>query len=347
LLVQLVFSQKTGEKLSDKILQTISFEFVGERLDSFVLRFFENFSRNKIQAAIESSFVLVNKQTAKKSYALRENDIVEMDEEKISAINMPNSTIIPVEIPLEILFEDEHYVILNKVGNLTVHPGRGQINNTLLNALYFYAGQNFTPILAHRLDRYTSGAIIAAKSETAHDKMSEKFANREIYKGYVGICIGKFPNEMSGIIEFPIGRDKKDPTKRAVDYQNGRSARTDYKIVNYQNGIYFTCFRLHSGRTHQIRIHCANSGFPIICDELYGGSKERIKFLEQNDRDFALKIYNCFERQALHARFISFVHPFSNETISIFAPFPADFCSSFNEAGLSEEIFNIFNGEIV
>lgn len=333
--------------MSEKILQTISFEFAGERLDTFVLRFFENFSRNKIQSAIESSFVLVNKKTAKKSYALRENDVVEINEEKIFEANQPNPSVVPMEIALEILFEDEHYIILNKIGNLTVHPGRGQRNATLINGLYFYAAEKFTPVLAHRLDRYTSGAIIAAKSETAHEKISAIFADREIYKGYVGICIGKFPDKMSGTMDFPIGRDKNDPTKRAVDYENGRIARTDYKIVHFQNGIYFTCFRLHSGRTHQIRIHCANSGFPIICDELYGGSKENVKFLEQKDRDFALKIYNCFERQALHARFISFVHPFSNEKISIFAPFPADFINSFDTAGLSEETFNIFDGEIV
>jgi 23S rRNA pseudouridine1911/1915/1917 synthase len=243
--------------------------------------------------------------------------------------------------------EDENYIILNKPSGLTVHPGRGQRDGTLLNGLYYYGGQEFTPILAHRLDKDTSGAIVVAKNEIAHEKISKMFADREIYKGYVGICIGKFPDVMSGTMDFPIGRDKNEQIKKVVDYHNGKEAKTDYKVIDFQNGIYFTCFRLHSGRTHQVRVHCTNKGFPIICDKLYDGTKERIKFLEQKDREYALKIYNCFTRQALHARFISFNHPFSNKKISIIAPFPADFCNSFNEAGLNEEKFNIFDAELV
>jgi 23S rRNA pseudouridine1911/1915/1917 synthase len=310
-----------------------------------VSSFFEDISRSKIQSSIENGYVLVNKNIVKKSYMLRENDEIIIDEEKIYEENPRNLPVLPEEINLDIIWEDRYYIAVNKPAGLVVHPGHGQKKGTLLNGLYYYADKKFIPILAHRIDKNTSGVVIAAKNETAHEKLSKKFAEREIYKCYAGICIGKLPDFMSGIIEFPIGRDKKDPIKMAIDYQNGRYARTDYEIIHFQNGIHFTCFRLHTGRTHQIRVHCSNGGFPIICDEIYGGSKEKIKFLEQKDRNFALKIYGCFARQALHARFISFNHPFSNEKISILATFPEDFCNSFCEAGLNEEKFNIFDRE--
>jgi len=328
-------SDKITEKINDR--QIISFEFAGERLDVFVGRYFEDLSRSKIQQAIENGLVLVNGVASKKSYALRENDEVEIDEEKINAENPSNLQIIPEKINLEILWEDKYYIAINKPARLVVHLGVGQKNGTLLNGLYGYANEKFKPILVHRLDKDTSGVIIAAKSEIAHEKLSQKFAEREIYKEYCGVCIGKFPNAMEGIMEFPIGRDKKDPTKKAVDYHNGKEARTDYKILKYENGIYFTQFQLHSGRTHQIRVHCANSGFPIICDNLYGGDKEKIKFLEQKYRPFALKIYDCFDRQALHARKISFEHPFTKKEINIVASFPADFEKAIKIMGLSSE----------
>lgn len=346
----------TKEISESRVVCKISFEFAGERLDIFVGRFFEeskyseenhSLSRSKIQQAIENGLVLVNNAVSKKSYALRENDEVLIDEAKIREENPSNIQIIPEKINLEILWEDEHYIAINKPAGLVVHLGVGQKGGTLLNGLYYYAensgGEKFKPILVHRLDKDTTGVIIAAKSEIAHEKLSKKFADREIYKGYCGICIGKFPNVMEGTMEFPIGRDKKDPTKKAVDYHNGKEARTDYKILRYESGIYFAQFQLHSGRTHQIRVHCANSGFPIICDNLYGGDKERIKFLEQKFRPFAIKIYDCFNRQnmpprqALHARKASFVHPFTKREITLVAPFPEDFQKAIKLLGLSSE----------
>lgn len=323
--------------MSEKINEKISFEFAGERLDVFIGRFFEDLSRGKIQQAIENGLVLVNEKLSKKSYALRENDEVEIDKEKIQEENPANLMILPEKIDLEILWEDKYYIAINKPAGLVVHLGIGQKNGTLLNGLYGYADGKYKPNLVHRLDKDTSGVIIAAKTDVAHEKLSKLFADREIFKGYCGICIGKFPNTMEGIMEFPIGRDKKDPTKKAVNYQSGREARTDYKILKYENGIYFTQFQLHSGRTHQIRVHTANMGFPIICDDLYGGDKEKIKFLEQKNRSFALKIYDCFDRQALHARRISFEHPFTKKEITIVAPFPEDFQKAIKIMGLSDE----------
>ncbi|MCL1947810.1 MAG: RluA family pseudouridine synthase [Chitinivibrionia bacterium] len=322
------------------MIEKISFEFAGERLDLFVWKFFENLSRNKIQESIQRGHVLVNEKREKKSYLLRENDEISINEEKVLEENSRNLTVIPQEIPLDIIWEDENYIAINKPAHLTVHPAIWQKSGTLLNGLYFYADcsvEKFTPKLVHRLDKDTSGIIVAAKSDNAHEKLAEKFANREIYKKYFGICTGKFPNEMSGVMEFPIGRDKKDPLKRAVNFENGREARTDYEIINYESGIYFTSFRLHSGRTHQIRVHCSHCGFPIICDEMYGGNKEKIKFLQQENRPFALKIYDCFSRQALHARRLAFEHPFTKEEISLTAPFPADFEKAIEIIGVSKD----------
>lgn len=321
--------------------QTVSFEFAGERLDMFVWRQFEHLSRNKIQEGLSRGHVLINGKKEKKSYVLRENDEILIDEEKILEENPRNLMIIPQEMPLDILWEDENYIAINKPAGLTVHPAWKQKDGTLLNGLYFYADcadPTYTPKLVHRLDKDTSGVIVAAKNENAHEKLSEKFAEREVFKKYFGICIGKFPNEMSGTIEFPIGRDKRDPLKRAVDYHNGRDARTDYEILAYNSGIYFNAYRLHTGRTHQIRIHSANSGFPIICDGSYGGSKEKIKGLEQKDRLFALSIYNCFSRHALHARQLGFEHPFTKKQILLTAPFPEDFQNAIEVLEISKDL---------
>jgi len=320
----------------------ISFEFAGERLDSYISSMYADISRNRIQEAIECGFILVNRHHVKKSYILKENDDLEILQE-ISCEVM----VTPQDIKIDILYEDDYYIIINKHENIVVHPGHGHRDGTLLNALYYYSGGQYSPILVNRLDKNTSGAIIAAKSDRAHERLSKKFHDREIYKGYVGLCIGKFPNNISGVIDLPIWRSKKDPTRQSVDYENGREARTDYRIVEYVNGIYFACFRLHSGRTHQIRLHCSHNGFPILRDNLYGGEKDRLKFLEQNDRPTAQKIFNCFNRQALHSRFISFQHPYTEETISITAPFEKDFLDAFATAGINEEKFNIFGGEIL
>lgn len=325
--------------MSERKTQTVSFEFAGERLDMFIWRQFEELSRSKIQEGIVRGHVLVNGKREKKSYCLRENDEISTDDEKIWEENSRNLMIIPQEMQLNILWEDENYVAVCKTSGLTVHPAWGQKDGTLLNGLYHYAdcaSPTYTPKLVHRLDKDTSGVIISAKNENAHEKLAEKFAAREIYKKYFGICIGKFPDAMSGTMEFPIGRDKKDPVKRAIDYHHGRDARTDYEVLLYAHGIYFNSYRLHTGRTHQIRIHCSNSGFPIICDSLYGGSKERIKGLEQRDRPFAISVYDCFKRHALHARNLGFRHPFTQEEIFLTAPFPEDFQKAIELLEISE-----------
>ena len=302
-------------------------ESAGLRLDIFISEQYPKISRTKIQKCIEDGIILLNNTHAKKRAALKDGDTIELDEEALtSAAEMH---IEPQEIPLDILYEDEYFAAVNKPSGMVVHPGSGNKDQTLVNALLFHmdslssGSAKDRPGVVHRIDKETSGLIVAAKNDEAHNALADLFAKRKIEKEYIGFCIGRYPKEVD-TIDAPIGRKRNDPIRYCVT-KNGKEAVTDYRLISHKSGISLFSFYPRTGRTHQIRIHCSYSGFPVVEDNFYGGDKKKILTLQPLDRPFAYKIFGCFSRHALHARRLSFTHPFTEEKTSLEAPFPEDF----------------------
>lgn len=299
----------------------------GLRIDLIISDKFPDLSRSKIQKAIENGFILLNGSTFKKRVVPKMGDIIEISDNLFQ--QSQDYSLQGQDIPLQVLWEDEYYAIINKQAGLVVHPGSGNKDNTLVNALVYHlkdlsAGSSSErPGIVHRLDKNTSGIMIIAKTDNAHQKMSDLFAKREVHKEYVGICIGREPDS-EGTMDGSIGRRKNDPIRFCIS-PTGKNALTDYKKICYKDGISLINFRLHTGRTHQIRVHCNHAGFAIIEDDLYGGERKRVQNMQPLARIFAYKVFKCFERQALHARRLKFRHPFTEKEIDLVAPFPQDF----------------------
>ena len=323
------------------ISHTIEFFDNDIRLDIFLRQHYSEISRSKIQQLITSGDVFVNGKTVKKNAKLKENDIVTLTDPTLFEERGEDAQIILNEMDLDILFEDEYLLIVNKPAGLVVHPGNGNPDHTLINGIYHYLKDTpGIPRLVHRLDKNTSGVIICGKNEQAHEAMSKLFTERTIYKGYLGICLGRYPDP-NGIIEAPLGRSKVDPIKRTIR-PDGRDSRTDYALIAHESGVSVMAYRLHTGRTHQIRVHSSFAGFPIVQDTFYGGEKERIKKLEPMERALAYKVYANIHRQALHARYLAFDHPYTGEHLTIIAPLHDDFKKALAPFNLSDDQLNVY-----
>lgn len=298
----------------------------GERLDVFLTGKLHDISRSQIQRLIAEGYVLRNNSKASKKDIIVNGDRVEVI---MSGVVQREIQLKPQKIPLEILYEDEYLVAVNKPSGLVVHPGNGVREGTLVNALLHQVGTladgsaSDRPGIVHRLDKETSGVLIAAKTNSAHAALSAAFANRSVEKHYIGFCFGE-PSEIHGSIDAPLERSRRDPLKRACS-KSGKPSLTEYWLLRHKAGISAMYFKLHTGRTHQIRVHCSSRGFPILADSLYGGGKERLMRIAPLDRPFAASVFKSFTRQALHARYLAFTHPFTGLKLEIEAPFPSDF----------------------
>jgi 23S rRNA pseudouridine1911/1915/1917 synthase len=299
---------------------------VGMRVDIFLTHACNDYSRALLQKLIAAGSVTVNGAVVPKRHRLVEGDrIVISDIESFAA----TTALAPEDIPLEIIYEDDHLLAVNKPAGMVVHPGVGNRSGTLVNALLHHAStlsnvsNSDRPGIVHRLDKDTSGLLVVAKTNSAHAALANAFSSRTIKKTYVAFCIGVPPHER-GTIDMPLGRNRNDPVKRAPDTA-GKPSLTEYSVVQVRGRISLLRLMPHTGRTHQIRVHCSSSGFPIVADELYGGGTGRLQRVPPLDRTFAQSIFKCFNRHALHARSITFSHPFSGKEITIAAPFPPDF----------------------
>ncbi|MBN1575142.1 MAG: RluA family pseudouridine synthase [Chitinispirillaceae bacterium] len=313
---------------------TVSREEAGMRLDLFLSRRLDGVSRSQLQRLIGEGAVLLNGQTAVKKQRITEGDVV-----AIHHVGVQSPLVRPAaqDIPLEILYEDEFLLAVNKPAGLVVHPGNGVHDGTLVNALLFYGrglSDGFSkerPGIVHRLDKETSGVLLVAKNNRVHTRLAADFAERTVSKQYLGVCIGR-PLPERGTIELPLDRSRREPIKRAVSAQ-GKPAATMYETVVHRCGISILRFFPRTGRTHQIRVHCSSAGFPVLGDKLYGGGKERILRIDPVERPFAYKIYKCFDRQALHAYRITFNHPQTGVQTAITAPVPDDFRNALLQLG--------------
>ena len=282
----------------------------GVRLDQFLVARVPAVSRSRLQQLVKEGFVLVNGRTAKSSTKLRAGDHVTVAEPPPVATRMEAE-----DIALDILFEDEELIVLNKPAGLVVHPAAGHAQGTLVNALLHHCralsgiGGEQRPGIVHRLDKETSGCLVAAKNDTAHHALARQFAGREVNKIYLALVAGKL-RQASGAIEGAIGRHLIHRKKMAVlAGGRGRAARTDYRVLREIAGNSLVECTLHTGRTHQIRVHLKHLGHPVLGDEVYGRRAG-------------------FPRQMLHAWKLGFTHPRTGERLHFVAPIPQDFLNA-------------------
>ncbi|HSU86051.1 MAG TPA: RluA family pseudouridine synthase [Chthoniobacterales bacterium] len=285
---------------------TVPNEHAGWRLDRYLALALPQFSRSRLQTLIRSGNVQLQGKAARIRESLRAGDVVRLVEPPVQEIEDQAE-----EIPLEILFEDDDLLVLNKAAGLVVHPGAGNQTHTLVNALLHHCaslsgiGGKQRPGIVHRLDKETSGCLVVAKNDAAHSALARQFAEREVNKTYLALVAG-IPKRSRGIIEAPIGRHPVHRKKMHIDLRRGRAARTEYRVLQSGGGISLVECALHSGRTHQIRVHLHHLGHPVIGDSLYGKK-------------------NAAPRQMLHAWKLGFTHPRTKERLFFEAPVPPDF----------------------
>jgi 23S rRNA pseudouridine1911/1915/1917 synthase len=306
---------KTGE-----LFFTVSPEQAAVRLDIFLTQADFSFSRSQIKNAIEEGRVSVNGRVPKVSQLLKAGDVVCIHMEP--AIE---AAAVPQDIPLDIVYEDSSIIVINKPAGMVVHPAPGNPDNTLVNALLFHCrdlsgiGGVLRPGIVHRLDKETSGLIVAAKSDEAHRNLSRQFEKHEVYKKYAALVWGNVKGE-SGEIVLPVGRHPVDRKKMSTRSRRGKDALTLWKVRERYGAATLLDIEIKTGRTHQIRVHLSERGYAVIGDAVYG-SAPRL----QTIKDAALRNgLKTLGRQALHARQLSFLHPLSGERMVFAVPLPAD-----------------------
>ena len=295
------------------------------RLDIFLTSVLTNLSRTQIQNMIQDGLILVNDQPSKSGLKLDGSESIKYS---IPQIESELSHIEPENIPLDILYEDDHILAINKPAGLVVHPGVGNKSGTLVNALAFHfenlsdINGNLRPGIVHRLDEHTTGVILVAKHNKAHAHLASQFENRKIQKEYVGVTWGNW-KQLEGSISGSIKRKRSDPTTYQVD-ELGRQALTQYKTINQGPILSEVNFTPKTGRTHQIRVHSASMNHPIFGDEKYGGGLSKAKGFIPEVKSTLRRLFKDISRHALHAHKIYFQHPFTDKNIQIYAPIPDD-----------------------
>jgi len=278
------------------------------RLDQFLARELPRFSRSRLQQLIRKAFITLNGAAARPRDLVRTGDRIEVNEPPLEKIDNQ-----PEAIPLDVLYEDEDLIIINKPAGLVVHPGAGHREHTLVNALLHHfpklsgIGGKERPGIVHRLDKETSGCLVVARTDEAHRGLSAQFAGRSVEKIYLALVAGKL-RKSAGTIEEKIGRHPVHRQRMSIGSKRGRAAKTEYRVVRSSDEISLVECKLHSGRTHQIRVHLHHLGHPVLGDKVYGA-----------------KFAKDFPRQMLHAWKLGFQHPRTGEWKNFEAALPNDF----------------------
>ncbi len=282
----------------------------GERIDKYLAEELSELSRSFIQRLINIGYVTVNGRYVKSNYKVAHSDLINV---QLPELKEPEIT--PENIPLDIIYEDDDVILVNKPKGMVVHPAAGHYSGTLVNALMYHCRDNLSgingvmrPGIVHRIDMNTTGVLVACKNDFAHNSLAQQLAVHSITRKYNAICYNAF-KEATGTIDAPIGRHKTDRKKMAVDRENGRRAVTHYKVLdNFKNFAYVEC-ELETGRTHQIRVHMSSIGHPLLGDDVYCNAKSPYKLCGQT----------------LHARVLGFVHPRTGKYMEFEAPLPEYF----------------------
>ncbi|MDE6626116.1 MAG: RluA family pseudouridine synthase [Lachnospiraceae bacterium] len=285
---------------------------VRERIDKYISEQISDLSRSYVKQLIQENNILVNGKMCRANYICRPGDIIEVEVEEAKELEVTAEN-----IPLEILYEDESVVIVNKPKDMVVHPAAGHESGTLVNALLYHCKDSLSSIngvvrpgIVHRIDRNTTGILVVCKNDSAHRSLAEQLKEHSITRKYHAICHGVF-KEPEGTVNAPIGRHPVDRKKMAVNHRNGREAVTHYRVLNTlkDNYSYIEC-TLETGRTHQIRVHMASIGHPLLGDDVYGPKNPKIKGLIG---------------QTLHAKTLGFIHPDTGEYMEFDSELPEYF----------------------
>ena len=290
---------------------TVEKEESGIRIDRYLAEKDSGLSRSFLQKLLKEGQITVGEKAAKSNYKVRENDRIHLE--------IPDSSepdIIPEDIPLDILYEDEDVLIVNKPKGMVVHPSAGHYSGTLVNAIMYHCKDSLSgingqirPGIVHRIDMDTTGSLIVCKNDESHVNIAEQIKEHTVNRIYVGIVCGNI-TEDEGTIEGAIGRHPVDRKKMAINEKNGKPAITHYKVLERFGNYTYMQFQLETGRTHQIRVHMASIGHPLLGDTLYSSGRSPFKHLQG---------------QTLHAKTIGFVHPKSGEYMEFSAPLPEYF----------------------
>lgn len=290
----------------DELVFKIKEEDIGVRIDKYLVNVIDGKSRSFIQGLIDSNAVIVNNKEVKSNYKLRNGDVI--------IVIMPAPMDLNVEaedIELNIVYEDEDVIVINKPQGMVVHPAPGNYSGTLVNALLFHckdlSGINgiIRPGIVHRIDKDTSGILVIAKNDEAHNSLAQQFKEHTIKREYYALVEGRF-SKSDGIVDKPIGRNKKDRLKMAI-VEDGKRAVTHYEVLEqYNNGTALVKCRLETGRTHQIRVHMSSIGHPLVGDPIYGNKKQKFKL----------------QGQVLHAKTLGFIHPRTKEYMEFDSDLP-------------------------
>ena len=300
--------------MNDNIILEVTSEWNGKRIDVFVAQN-TDYSRNSVQLLLEDNKISVNGKNVSKSYKMKSGDILEITVEEAKDVGIEAE-----DIPLDIYYEDKDLLVVNKPKGMVVHPANGNESGTLVNALMFHCKDSLSgingeirPGIVHRIDKDTSGLLVVAKNDIAHEHLAKQFKEHSINRIYYAIVYGNVKEE-SGDIEAPIGRHKTDRKKFCITETNSKYAFTHYDVVDKLNGFTLVKLKLKTGRTHQIRVHMQSKGHPLAGDPVYGPK-------------------NCIAElkgQALHAGVLGFIHPTTGEYIEFSSPWPTEFEKFYN-----------------
>lgn len=281
------------------------------RLDVYLTNTLEDWTRSQIKKQIDDERVFVNGKKVKAGFKVKRGDIIKLDLIAIPDLN----NVEPENIPLDIIFEDDYLAVINKPQGMVVHPAVGNYNHTLVNALLYHfnkistVGEKFRPGIVHRIDKDTSGLLVVAKNNMAHESLAKQIAEHSCFRHYVALCEGEF-KQLEGDIILPIGRDKKDYKKMAV-CEDGKFAQTHFKVQRIYNDFTLVNFQLKTGRTHQIRVHAKAIGHPIVGDKVYGYAKQKFNL----------------NGQLLHAKELELTHPKTGQRMTFKCEIPNYFAN--------------------
>ena len=299
---------------------------VRERLDVYLTHHVENATRSKVQQAVKDGHVLVNGKPARSSYKISPGDII--------TVALPGPAppdVVAEDIPLEICFEDDDLLVVNKPAGMVTHPAYANYTGTLVNALLYHCRDRLStlndpvrPGIVHRLDKDTSGLLVVAKNDRAHARLALQFSKHSIHREYWALVWGRFPRTLrTGIIEAALARSKSDRKKVAVNAA-GKAAVTEYEVIEEFDYCSLVRLKLRTGRTHQIRVHLHHIGHPVFGDPTYGGRRIAAGKTGKKLKEEIQHLLKIMNRQALHAKTLGFIHPATNKTLKFESELPQD-----------------------